>query len=144
MTCSASDFSDAVFGRLVECGAITAGEADDEDLPDNAELQMQYALLGIERLIAAGKAAIDAERLSAETTWQERFDNKQALNEGWGLFQVEGILHVQRIDAPDIDTLGYSEPKFASDADAIIFVALQAHAGSPYHRAAVDLMGCPA
>ena len=144
MTYSASDVADAVFARLVERGAITEDEAGDEDLPDNAELQMQYVLQGIERLIAAGKAAKDAERLSAESTKRALFDNKQALNEGWGLFQVEGHIHVQRIDAPDIDTQGYSAPKFASDADALIFVALQAHTGSPYHRAAVDLIGSPA
>lgn len=69
------------------------------------------------------------------------FDNKQAVSEGWDLFEVEGRIQLQRIDCPDLDELGYDEPKFASDADALIFVALQAHAESAYHRDAIERIG---
>lgn len=71
------------------------------------------------------------------------FDNTQALNEGWDLFEVDGRIQLQRIDCPadNQDVLDYTEPKFDSDADAIIAVALLANAGSPYHRQALELIG---
>jgi hypothetical protein len=76
---------------------------------------------------------------------EEGFDNIQALREGWDLFDVEGRLQLQRIDAPsDHEFLDYEKPKFASDADAIIFVALQARAGSVYHRRALEHIGTQA
>lgn len=70
------------------------------------------------------------------------FQNSQALAEGWDLFDVEGRIQLQRIDCPsDHDCLTYDEPKFASDADALIFVALQAHGSSAYHRDAIERIG---
>lgn len=72
------------------------------------------------------------------------FDNKQALSEGWDLFDCDGRIQLQRIDCPsDHEHLGldYDAPKFASDADALIFVALQANVGSTYHRDAIERIG---
>lgn len=65
------------------------------------------------------------------------FDNTQAMKEGWDLFDVDGRIQLQRIDQPDD---GDEKPKFPSDADAIIFVALQAQT-SAYHYGALDLVG---
>lgn len=71
------------------------------------------------------------------------FDNTQAMKEGWDLFEVDGRLMLQRIDHPSdhAGILDYDEPKFNSDADAIIHVALEADAGSEYHRNAIELIG---
>jgi hypothetical protein len=70
------------------------------------------------------------------------FDNAQAWAEGWDLFDVDGRLQLQRIDCPsDHPDVPYDDPKFASDADAIIHAALQAHAGSTYHMNALQLIG---
>lgn len=70
------------------------------------------------------------------------FDNTQALSEGWDLFDVDGRLALQRIDDPaaDPEFFGYSEPKFASDTAAILYVAGYAIAGSAYHLQAIDLI----
>lgn len=73
------------------------------------------------------------------------FDPSQALREGWDLFDVEGRFQLQRIDRPadheEVPEIDYATPKFASDADAIIHVALQAAAGSAYHKEALHLIG---
>ena len=69
------------------------------------------------------------------------FNSTQALQEGWDLFEVDGRWQLQRIDDPEGNELGYDKPKFESDADAIIFVALQAHGGSSYHRTAIEYIG---
>lgn len=70
------------------------------------------------------------------------FNNTRALSEGWDLFDVEGRIQLQRIDDPANDeSLGCAAPKFASDADALIHVALQANAGSAYHRDAIERIG---
>lgn len=71
------------------------------------------------------------------------FDNSQALQEGWDLFDVDGRLQLQRIDNPSdhLDILGYTEPKFQSDAHAIVEVATKARAGSKYHWDALHLIG---
>lgn len=58
MTYSASDFSDDIFAELHRVGAITAAEANGEDLDDNANLQSDYALAGIARLTEC-KDALD-------------------------------------------------------------------------------------
>ena len=72
----------------------------------------------------------------------DRFDNAQALREGWDLFDVEGRVFLQKIDDPaSVEGLGYECPKFASDAAAIIFVALAAQAGSSYHLDALERIG---
>ena len=69
------------------------------------------------------------------------FNNTQALSEGWDLFDVDGRIQLQRIDCPSDHDLGYSEPKFQSDANAIIEVAMKARAGSKYHWDALHLVG---
>lgn len=70
------------------------------------------------------------------------WDNAQALDEGWDLFDVGGRLQLQRIDCPsDHPILGYDEPKFQSDAHAIVEVATKARAGSKYHWDALHLIG---
>lgn len=71
------------------------------------------------------------------------FDNDQALNEGWDLFEVDGRLQVQRIDCPSdhVGVLDYTEPKFKSDPDAIIHIALKAWQGSSYHYDALARIG---
>jgi len=63
------------------------------------------------------------------------FENAQALDEGWDLFDVDGRLQLQRIDCPADygDLLDYAEPKFQSDAHAIVEVSTKARAGSAYH-----------
>lgn len=72
------------------------------------------------------------------------FDNSQALEEGWDLFDVEGRLQLQRIDCPaDHNCLKYNEPLFPSDAHAIIHVALLADLGSKYHFDAISMIGSP-
>lgn len=70
------------------------------------------------------------------------FDNTQALHEGWDLFDVDGRWQLQRIDCPsDHDCLQYNEPKFQSDAHAIVHVSLRAYGGSRYHWEALHLIG---
>lgn len=71
------------------------------------------------------------------------FDNAQALSEGWDLFDVDGRLQLQRIDCPSDqgELLDYSEPKFTSDAHAIVEVATAARKGSKYHWEALHLIG---
>lgn len=71
------------------------------------------------------------------------FDNNQALSEGWDLFEVDGRIQLQRIDCPSdhIDILDYAEPKFESDAHAVVEVAAKASAGSAYHWGALHLIG---
>lgn len=70
-----------------------------------------------------------------------RFDQTQATAEGWGLFAVDGRLMLQRIDCPEDEAGNFMEPPFESDTDALIAVALKAHAGSTYHIHALDLIG---
>lgn len=65
------------------------------------------------------------------------FDETQAVSEGWSLFGVGGRLQLQRIDCPDDCT----EPKFQSDAHAIVEVATKARQGSAYHWDALHLIG---
>lgn len=69
------------------------------------------------------------------------FDITQALREGWTLSAVDNRYQIQKLDDPsavDDIYLGFTEPKFESDSDALIHVALQAHAGSEYHREALS------
>lgn len=66
------------------------------------------------------------------------FDDAIARAEGWGLFETEGRLQLQRNDEPES---GQDAPKFASDADAIVHVVMQAQAGSTYHSKALSLLG---
>lgn len=81
-------------------------------------------------------------RPEVEESDEEAFNNSQALSEGWDLFDVEGRIQLQRIDDPASDEgLGYHDPKFASDADALIYVAVRAHGGSIYHRDAIEHIG---
>lgn len=77
-----------------------------------------------------------------QSNGEDVFDNTQALSEGWDLFNVDGRVQLQRIDDPaSVEVLGYDEPKFASDADALIHLALHANAGSAYHRDAIERIG---
>jgi hypothetical protein len=70
------------------------------------------------------------------------WDGRQACTEGWDLWDVDGRIQLQRIDDPGSDPeLGFTEPKFDSDADAIIHVAMHAALGSEYHREALELIG---
>lgn len=70
------------------------------------------------------------------------FDNTRALKEGWDLFDVDGRIQLQRIDCPsDHEGLGYDEPKFESDAHALVEVAVQARFGSLYHWHAICQIG---
>jgi hypothetical protein len=70
------------------------------------------------------------------------FDNSQALNEGWDLFDVDGRLQLLMLDDPGAcDGLDYTEPKFQSDVAALLFVAQQALEGSRYHLYALDRIG---
>src|ERR1700693_1993898 len=69
------------------------------------------------------------------------FDNTQAFREGWGLFMCDdGLLRVQRLDDPQSANLD-GAPVFASDDEAIIWVAEQGRAGSRYHARACALHG---
>jgi hypothetical protein len=70
------------------------------------------------------------------------WDGHRASSEGWDLWDVDGRIQLQRIDDPGSDpTLDFTEPKFDSDADAIIHVAMHAALGSEYHREALELIG---
>ena len=57
MTYSATDLSDDVFNLAAETGVITAAEAADPNLADNAELQFAYIQGGLLRLLAVRDAA---------------------------------------------------------------------------------------
>lgn len=72
------------------------------------------------------------------------WDNTQALTEGWDLFHVDydhaSGLEIQRIDDPmSVPDLGYDDPKFTDDNEAMAFVVSRANTGSAYHKAALSL-----
>ena len=73
------------------------------------------------------------------------FDNTQAFREGWGLFRcADGLLRVQRTDDRLNDPQSANldgAPVFASDDEAIIWVAEHGRAGSRYHARACALHG---
>jgi hypothetical protein len=71
------------------------------------------------------------------------FDNTCALLEGWDLFDVGGRIQLQRIDCPTehAPALPYTEPRFKSDAHAVIHVARLAGMGSIYHTLALEMIG---
>ena len=60
------------------------------------------------------------------------FDSRQAVSEGWDLFDVEGKIEIQRIDFPD-----GSDPIFQDDPEAVRYVMRQAKNGSKYHQQAL-------
>jgi hypothetical protein len=62
----------------------------------------------------------------------QSWDNTQAIAEGWSLFEVEGRYQLQKDDEAG---------KFDTDAAAIVFVSLQAAAGSQYHWDALHRIG---
>lgn len=57
MSYTATDLSDDVFNLVAETGVITAAEAADPNLADNAELQFAYIQGGLLRLLAVRDAA---------------------------------------------------------------------------------------
>lgn len=57
MSYTATDLSDDVFNLAAETGVITAAEAADPNLADNAELQFAYIQAGLLRLLAVRDAA---------------------------------------------------------------------------------------
>lgn len=66
-------------------------------------------------------------------------------SEGWMLADVNGVLVIQRIDDPaSVPGVDYNEPKFASDTEALLYVAAKASAGSKPHFAAIDKVGAEA
>lgn len=65
MTVSASDFADDIFNQLAIVGAIHEEEVEDEDLVDNSDLQRDYALAGIARLVEV-KDAFEKYRQAVE------------------------------------------------------------------------------
>jgi len=70
-----------------------------------------------------------------------QIDNTQAHTEGWDLFDVDGRWQLQRIAFPADWDLDYTEQKFPTDADALIFVANLAAQGSAFHRFAIVEIG---
>ena len=75
------------------------------------------------------------------------WDGKIAQSEGWDIFTVEREgetphLEIQKLDDPaSIPELGYAEPKFDYDEDAVAFVADRART-SDYHKRALELANC--
>jgi hypothetical protein len=57
MSYSCTDFADDIFNELGKLGAITPAEFHAPDLMDNAQLQANYALRGIDRLVAVRDVA---------------------------------------------------------------------------------------
>lgn len=69
------------------------------------------------------------------------WSHRQSNLEGWTMSEMNGRWALQMLDDPTQDeTLGYVEPKFKSDAEAIIFVALLAYKGSAYHWQAISMI----
>lgn len=74
------------------------------------------------------------------------WNNEQAFNEGWGIFDCDGSENgpwqIQRIDSPeDMEPPPpYTEPVFLLDDHAWDHVRRQAARGSIYHKAALDLI----
>ena len=78
--------------------------------------------------------------LNTDAPWSHR----QSHLEGWAMCELDGRWALQMLDDPSHDeTLGYTQPKFTSDAEAIIFVALKAKDGSAYHWAAINMISSP-
>ena len=70
----------------------------------------------------------------------KRWNNRQAFEEGWGIFDYYGVPVVMKLDDPPsvVPDLDYTEPKFASDAKALSFVKRKAKT-SAYHKEALRL-----
>lgn len=60
------------------------------------------------------------------------YDADEALKEGWAMFDVDGRWQLQRDD---------EMARFASDAEAILYVASCATAGSKLHLEAINMIG---
>lgn len=75
--------------------------------------------------------------MKTKTTFYEQ----QAVREGWSLFNVDGRIQLQRLDAIEISDHEMLLPLLASDADALQLVASKSSAGSQYHRLALTLVG---
>lgn len=59
MTYSCTDFTGDVFSELARIGAIHPSEANDEDLPDNVDLQGDYAMAALGRLVEVKDALLE-------------------------------------------------------------------------------------
>jgi hypothetical protein len=71
-----------------------------------------------------------------------KWDNKRANREGCDVSSVdEGVLEIQRLDNPEgFDAgLGYTEPKFEGDDEAVAFVHEQAKTNE-YHKLALRMI----
>jgi hypothetical protein len=68
------------------------------------------------------------------------WDDTIARQEGWTVCDVYGVLEILRLDDPSEFELGYDDPKFEGDADAVAFVASRAADGSEYHQLALKLV----
>lgn len=79
-----------------------------------------------------------------------RADSRAACQEGWDLFEVSGCTDdgkhmIQRLDDPASDAeLGFADPKFEGDDEAITFVAERGRQGSELHAKACALHGTTA
>ena len=71
------------------------------------------------------------------TGWHSR----QACKEGWDVFDNSDYsFEIERLDDPAADPeLGYDEPKFANDDEAVAFVREHARAASSLHVLAIAI-----
>lgn len=127
----------------------------------HAEIEKIWAVEGIE-ITADDWALLDRLKLDglsseeriakikAEFAGRALNSNRQAFSEGWGLFDVEGVLRIQRLDDPKSVTEGNEhmivpgvdypdEPVFDGDGDALSYVTGRANEGSEYHKHALAL-----
>jgi hypothetical protein len=66
------------------------------------------------------------------------FDNKQAISEGWDIFEVDNEAGQLK---PQVQLQKcYDAEIFADDGDAWLFVRERAAEGSAYHQAALSLI----
>jgi hypothetical protein len=63
MSYSFSDFTDNVFKELGKSGAIRPEELNDENTMENVQLQGDYAIKAIDRLVAVRDAAAEFHKL---------------------------------------------------------------------------------
>lgn len=71
-----------------------------------------------------------------------KWNNAQAWQEGWDVFDTGHSIEILHIDTPweFAGGLGYDDPKFDSDEAAAAFVTERANAGSKYHKLALRFL----